>query len=398
LSDPFIALLNPAIVLVFSAAFVTLWLYQRQRPYLLLLAAGYALSAGGFLLQQFTLPVGFGLSKLASNGCFALGTVLISVAIIVRHGMKVPYVALGLLAGGGLGAFSWFMFVEPDLTWRIFAMHFALGGICLLVAAALRALRHKTLADQVLLLLALVSGLNFFARPILVVWLHGPFESYAGFYESLFWTTAILSHAVLSLLIALSLITLAVLDVIRDLKTESHLDPLSGLLNRRGFEARAAALLNLCATAKLPVSLVVADLDHFKRFNDQLGHAAGDRVIVEFATRLKTAAGARGVAGRLGGEEFAILLPLTDIAAARTLAEAVRAVFAAGTIEGVPNDIQTTASFGVAARSGDEAFAALFARADEALYRAKKSGRDGVRISYERQAEALLPAALPLPA
>jgi diguanylate cyclase (GGDEF)-like protein len=262
----------------------------------------------------------------------------------------------------------------------------------------LRALRHKTLADQVLLLLALVSGLNFFARPILVVWLHGPFESYAGFYESLFWTTAILSHAVLSLLIALSLITLAVLDVIRDLKTESHLDPLSGLLNRRGFEARAAALLNLCATAKLPVSLVVADLDHFKRFNDQLGHAAGDRVIVEFATRLKTAAGARGVAGRLGGEEFAILLPLTDIAAARTLAEAVRAVFAAGTIEGVPNDIQTTASFGVAARSGDEAFAALFARADEALYRAKKSGRDGVRISYERQAEALLPAALPLPA
>ena len=233
------------------------------------------------------------------------------------------------------------MFVDPDLTWRIFAMHFALGGICLLVAAELRALLYKSLADRLLLLLALLSGLNFFARPIVVVWIHGPFESYAGFYESLFWTTAILSHAVLSLLIALSLITLAVLDVIHDLKAETHLDPLSGLLNRRGFEARAATLLNLCAAARMPVSLVVADLDHFKRLNDKLGHAAGDRVIVEFAARLKTAAGARGVAGRLGGEEFAILLPLTDIAAARTLAEAVRAIFAADAIEGVPSDIRS---------------------------------------------------------
>ena len=101
-------------------------------------------------------------------------------------------------------------------------------------------------------------------------------------------------------------------------------------------------LLDQCAKSKLPVSLVIADLDRFKALNDRHGHAAGDRVIVEFAARLRTAAGARGVAGRLGGEEFAVVLPLADPAAARLLAEAVRAIFSAESIAGLPADVRVT--------------------------------------------------------
>jgi len=159
------------------------------------------------------------------------------------------------------------------------------------------------------------------------------------------------------------------------------------LLNRRGFEVKAAMLLEQCAKGKLPVALVIADLDRFKTLNDRYGHAAGDRVIVEFSGLLKTAAGARGVAGRLGGEEFAVVLPLADPAAARLLAEAVRALFAAEPIQGLPTDVRVTASFGVAARCGEEGLGSLMRRADEALYHAKTHGRDSVRVSYERTPE-----------
>ena len=117
---------------------------------------------------------------------------------------------------------------------------------------------------------------------------------------------------------------------------------------------------------------------------DRHGHAAGDRVIADFGARLATAAGLRGVAGRLGGEEFAVLLPLADLASARLFAEAVRTIFAAGSIDGLPPAARVTSSFGVAARTGEEGLSPLLARADAALYQAKRNGRDSVRVSYER--------------
>ncbi|TPK71692.1 GGDEF domain-containing protein [Mesorhizobium sp. B2-4-15] len=386
-----IALLNPTIALALGAAFLVLWTYQRHRPYLAVLAFSYCVSAPGFLFQYFTLPIGMALTKLVSNICFTIAGCCLSGAIVARYGRKVPYLGIGMLAGGGLASFCWFLFVEPDLTWRILAMNFALGGISLLVGAELRPVRNNGPTEKILFVLSLLSGLNFFVRTLIVVIAHGPFTTYDGFYDSSYWTTALLSHALLSLLIALCLFTAAALDVMKALKAETHTDPLSGLLNRRGFEERAALLLDRCAAAKFPVALVLADLDHFKALNDMHGHAAGDRVIADFADKLRSAAGARGVAGRIGGEEFAVLLPLSDLAAARLLAEAVRTLYSAGRIDGLPAGIKVTASFGVAARTGDEALGPLMRRADEALYKAKKTGRDSVRLSYERPETVFMP-------
>ncbi|TPM35258.1 GGDEF domain-containing protein [Mesorhizobium sp. B2-3-3] len=386
-----IALLNPTIALALGAAFLVLWTYQRHRPYLAVLAFSYCVSAPGFLFQYFTLPIGMALTKLVSNICFTIAGCCLSGAIVARYGRKVPYLGIGMLAGGGLASFCWFLFVEPDLTWRILAMNFALGGISLLVGAELRPVRNNGPTEKILFVLSLLSGLNFFVRTLIVVIAHGPFTTYDGFYDSSYWTTALLSHALLSLLIALCLFTAAALDVMKALKAETHTDPLSGLLNRRGFEERAALLLDRCAAAKFPVALVLADLDHFKALNDMHGHAAGDRVIADFADKLRSAAGARGVAGRIGGEEFAVLLPLSDLAAARLLAEAVRTLYSAGRVDGLPAGIKVTASFGVAARTGDEALGPLMRRADEALYKAKKTGRDSVRLSYERPETVFMP-------
>ncbi|MBZ9717245.1 GGDEF domain-containing protein [Mesorhizobium sp. M7A.F.Ca.CA.001.09.2.1] len=389
-----IALLNPTIALALGAAFLVLWSYQRHRPYLAVLALSYSLSAVGFLLQYFTLPIGMPLTKLVSNICFSIAGCCLAGAIVHRYGRKVPYVGIGALACGGLASFCWFLFIAPDLTWRILAMNFAFGGISLLVAAELRPVRNSGPTEKILFVLSLLSGVNFFVRTLVVVIAHGPFTSYDGFYGSSYWTTALLSHALLSLLIALCLFSAAALDVLKALKTETFTDPLSGLLNRRGFEERGMLLLRHCASARFPVALVLADLDHFKALNDVHGHGAGDRVIADFAAKLRSAAGARGVAGRIGGEEFAVLLPLSDLAAARLFAEAVRTVYSAGHVDGLPQGTKVTASFGVAARSGDEALEPLMRRADDALYKAKKNGRDSVRLSYERPETAFLPEPL----
>ncbi|RUW91106.1 GGDEF domain-containing protein [Mesorhizobium sp. M7A.F.Ca.US.010.02.1.1] len=389
-----IALLNPTIALALGAAFLVLWSYQRHRPYLAVLAISYSLSAAGFLLQYFTLPIGMPLTKLTSNICFTIAACCLSSAIIHRYGRKVPSVGIAVLAGGGLASLCWFLFVAPDLTWRILAMNFAFGGISLLVAAELRPVRNNGPTEKILFVLSLLSGVNFFVRTLAVVIAHGPFASYDGFYGSSYWTTALLSHALLSLLIALCLFSAAALDVLKALKTETYTDPLSGLLNRRGFAERGMRLLQHCASARFPVALVLADLDHFKALNDVHGHGAGDRVIADFAAKLRSAAGARGVAGRIGGEEFAVLLPLSDLAAARLFAEAVRTVYSAGHVDGLPQGTKVTASFGVAARSGGEALEPLMRRADDALYKAKKNGRDSVRLSYERPETAFLPEPL----
>ena len=384
-TSPFIALLNPSITLILSAAFIVLWLNQRDRPYLAVLALGYSASAVGFLLQHFTLSVGFVATRLISTASFTLGASCIAGAVVWRYGRRVPFAALGILGSGGLVAFWWFMFVEPNLTYRILAINFAFGGMSLVVAAELRAVPDKGPADKILLALALLSGLNFFARTLVALAIHGPYVTYEGFHDSLYWTTSMLSHAVLSLLIALSLITVAVLDIFKSLKSESHTDLLSGLLNRRGFEKAASEALELSAGHGVPLALVLADLDHFKTINDTYGHAVGDKVIAAFARHLLAVGGKGAIVGRIGGEEFAVILPAADLTAARLFADGVRASFSQDDIAGLPSDAtRITASFGVAASAGSENLSVLLQRADDALYQAKKYGRDSVRLSYQR--------------
>jgi diguanylate cyclase (GGDEF)-like protein len=377
----YIALLNPAIALVLATAFFALWLNQRRHRHVAVLALGYAACAGGFLLQYFTLPVGFNATKLASNVLFFTTMLCIAGAVVSRCGRPVPILAFGALAAGGLGAFCWFMFVDPNLTWRLYSINFGLGGISLVAAAELRAIPNKTAIHKTLLGLSLLAGLNFFVRTLLVIYVDGPYDTYEGFYKSVYWTTVLLTHAILSIAIALTLIGSIALDLIAELRSESETDQLSGLLNRRGFTERASKMLADAERHGLPVSLVISDLDHFKQVNDNLGHVAGDLVIAAFAGFLRRHAPAHHAAGRIGGEEFAIVLPSADLTAARLFAEGARAAFAMLAVEGLPESRRFTASFGVAELTQGESIAELLARADAALYVAKREGRNCVRVA-----------------
>lgn len=377
----YIALLNPSIALVLASAFVLLWLYQRPQTDLLILAAGYAAVAAGFLLQYFPLPIGVPPTRVLSNLLFLAGASTVAAGIIHRYERQVPIVAFAVLAGGGLLGFCWFMFVQPSLTWRILAVNFALGGVSLVAAAELRAVPNKTVLDRILLALALIAGLNFFVRTLAIIAVHGPYETYVGFRQSIYWTTVMLSHALLSIVMALCLIASSALRLIEDLQIEAQTDPLSGLLNRRGFEGRATKVLAQNEHRQLPAALVLCDLDHFKVVNDTYGHATGDQVIAAFAEHLRQTAPDSSVLGRIGGEEFAVLLPATGVMAARLFAEGMRVSLAGVAIDGLPDHLRISASFGVAVQDAGEPLSSVMSRADDALYQAKRSGRDRVRLS-----------------
>lgn len=156
-------------------------------------------------------------------------------------------------------------------------------------------------------------------------------------------------------------------------------DQLTGLANRRRFNEFFERELNRRQRQATPLSLLLFDLDHFKRINDQYGHEVGDLVLGEVARLTGGAIRRTDLAARWGGEEFVVLLPDTDREAARQLAEKLRATIAA---HDFPRVGKLTVSFGVtsllAEESGDKG---LFKRADQALYQAKAGGRNRVEVA-----------------
>ena len=132
------------------------------------------------------------------------------------------------------------------------------------------------------------------------------------------------------------------------------------------------------------MALIVLDIDFFKGINDAHGHPAGDAVICEVVNRMRSAAPAQAEIGRVGGEEFAILLPAMTLAQAEQLAESVRGAIGNEPFDCLPSRI-VTASFGVSDAAPHDAFGVTYARADEALYEAKRAGRNQVCAARTRR-------------
>lgn len=163
-------------------------------------------------------------------------------------------------------------------------------------------------------------------------------------------------------------------------RRQAATDGLTGLPNRRAVEETLAHLLAQAHRSITPLSVVILDLDHFKRINDTLGHAAGDAALASVGRLLRRAPRASDVAGRWGGEEFVLLLPDTDAAGAHTAAEGLRA--AVGELGAGDGGPRLTASMGIASypeHAGDAE--SLLRFADDALYAAKDAGRDRVAVS-----------------
>lgn len=190
------------------------------------------------------------------------------------------------------------------------------------------------------------------------------------------------AYLVAGTLFNLTFITLLTLRLVRRLRHLSQHDALTGLLNRRALMDALEREWQRLRRHGQPFAVLMLDLDHFKRVNDSLGHAAGDLVLTEAARRLAASARASDVVARAGGEEFMVLLPGADTKGATRAAERLLARLREQPVDLPARSLPVTASAGVAlALASDTGVAAVLARADAALYRAKEAGRDRVVLA-----------------
>jgi diguanylate cyclase (GGDEF)-like protein len=197
------------------------------------------------------------------------------------------------------------------------------------------------------------------------------------------WLTVVSAEALLfTISIAFVLVAMAKERSELRQRNAACVDPLTGLSNRRGFLQSAEELVYLQIRRGRPVAVFLLDLDHFKSVNDRFGHAMGDRVLQLFAGVASSSLRSSDLIGRLGGEEFAVLLADADRDNAYIVAERVRAAFeaAAHSVDG--QQLCATLSVGIAIiQSARDNLAKLLTQADKALYRAKAAGRNRVELA-----------------
>ena len=178
------------------------------------------------------------------------------------------------------------------------------------------------------------------------------------------------------------------LNRVASVAEQAMLDPLTGTANRRGFERALEVELERSARRGHPCALVIVDLDDFKLVNDRYGHAVGDEVLVMLAERLRDSVRSADTVARLGGEEFALLLPETGLTGALAVAERARSAFAASSRRLKSGEwLTVTASFGAADFPASPDRSSLMRDADQALYSAKRLGKNRV-VQATRAVEA----------
>lgn len=161
-------------------------------------------------------------------------------------------------------------------------------------------------------------------------------------------------------------------------------DALTGVANRRSLEKIYIEHIQEVEQKNKSLSIIVFDLDHFKSINDRFGHGFGDEVLIAATKACEKVLREKDTVGRIGGEEFMILLPITSIQQAKEVAERVRIEIENLKFESSKNkEVRVTTSLGVAEYRKDEEFSRLIARADKALYAAKDAGRNQTVLTEE---------------
>lgn len=393
-AEAYFQFLNPLTFLLFAAGLFSTHVVKPS-PSALVLAQAYLVGAAAFAVDilNTAFPPFFGV--IPTTSLYALCAVLISGGLCLRYNGRAPWRALAAVAVVHMAIYSychlalenhWIRSIEANVGCAVI---FAIGVFCI-------PFRQRRMIDRVIVALFALNVVQCLLRPAIVVWLSGGELSQETYSASIFLVTMQFVAGVFAIMTGMALLVAYSTEIIEELHERSMRDPLSGLLNRRGFEDEAAALLENADRFGAPVGVIIADIDCFKQINDSNGHAFGDIVIAELGAVIATYAVDGRVAGRIGGEEFAILLPGETGAEARELAEAIRRDVQSISVDSAAGSTAFTASFGAAERRNWEDLRIALTKADEALYLAKARGRNcvmgeaDVGVEKLKQAQDLL--------
>lgn len=381
-------LLNPLIFSLFSAAFLCASFVSPKARAAVWLSASYALGAAAFTIDFFrnSMPVVVG--AMTSNLLYTATSSAAVIGFCLRYRKAAPIAPL--LCAGGLGfALYLYLFLAFDgMAARTIGIN-VVNGVILTIGVVAIARHVARPIDRLIFVLIIVLAAQCFLRPLLLYAFDAAPKAIETYTQSVFFLTLHLVVGVIGIALAVTLLIAFAMETIEDLARRSTTDLLTGILNRRGFEEAAEAKLAEADAAGAGVAVILSDIDSFKAVNDTYGHGFGDQVIAGAGALFRGFSHGGRIAGRLGGEEFALLLPGVRLDDARNIAEAIRRKFAATEfrIDGAP--ITFTASFGVALRAPHEPLFDALARADEALYLAKDRGRNRVLSETDVQTSNL---------
>lgn len=318
----------------------------------------------GDLPELITIPL--------ANALLFAGFALDAAALWEQAGRRVWRAYLLPALGAAIGVYSGAWLLQVPVGGRIAIASAAAGFFFLAGAAALgRGWRHGTLLRRYVVLLMLALSVAVLGRGLLSL-LPGWGDPVA--------VQAIGMGAVYLMMLgnAFGYLLLAREQEQGELARLEVVDPLTDVPNRRGFYTALAPWLALARRPGLPTALVILNLDQFKRVNDSYGHSAGDLVLKAMVDVCKKQLRDSDQMGRLGGAEFALLLPRTSLEDASMVAERVRNAVAAQPVKAEKAIINMTASLGVTTIRAEDSTVSLFKRADEALQAAKQAGRNRV--------------------
>jgi diguanylate cyclase (GGDEF)-like protein len=310
---------------------------------------------------------------------YASGATLGLFVLLLPHPESVDDSGVAAVAIAAYPAAALMLLLRP-MSWRFLYGAVALG--IALITAAVEFSGELSGAYAFYYLWATIFAAYFFSRPVLGGYLlliavaYGGVIAFEGQVEAwgTGWTLTIGSLVVVAVLVRL--LRERVDRLLAQLSRAADTDALTGLLNRRGFNRCLREELRRAGRSGQPLALVVADLDRFKALNDEFGHPAGDDALRQVSALLGAAKRASDTMARIGGEEFALVLPYTDRAGAEAMAERIRETIRS---QFAAQGIALTCSFGIAVFPDDgHTQDHLMRAADAALYGAKELGRDRI--------------------
>ncbi|MDO8533400.1 MAG: diguanylate cyclase [Xanthobacteraceae bacterium] len=343
---------------------------------------GVAYLIGGLSVALFSVQDSLSdpLSVAIANALLFVACGVIWSGARLFHGREVlPYAMFA-------GALVWlFCMMVPGFaaspTARIIVSSLTISTYTLLTAFELWCGRKEPLVSRWPAMIVLFLHTVVFLTPIPIIVLLPPDHRYSAFLSGWF---AIFALETLLYAIATAFIILAMAKerTERIHKTAATIDPLTSIFNRRALLDAGRRILRRQVWDNQPVGVLMFDLDFFKKINDRFGHATGDRALQLFAETASANLRATDIIGRLGGEEFAAVLPASNLAAAAVAAERVRSAFETAAVEIDGHPVKGTVSIGAAAAiNPDSDIDDLLALADKALYAAKKGGRNRVVLA-----------------
>ncbi|MRN67499.1 GGDEF domain-containing protein [Brucella sp. 10RB9213] len=367
----------PLVILLFAATMLGVWMLDTKRKHLLLFGLSFVGFGLGFLAPVSQLSDSLAITTPIATLFHIAGALTFCEAVMVRMGKHFSRLVGGTLAAVVFGVVIAFICFDGRYAFIAPTVNMGLGLLTAALCVQARALARGSWIERLLVGALAVFSAHFIVQAVLAFFFVGDAAAPSELVHSRYWLGLMVAVSLVGVLVGLLILVVATADVVNELQRERDSDPLTGLLNRRGLERQAD--LRLHTPQCLSYGVIIADIDHFKAINDAYGHPVGDQVLVEFARILSSASKDHAIVGRVGGEEFVLLVSGTA-EECEALGNRLCGLVARHAFSKLPAGQKVTSSFGIAMVRSGETLWETAARADLALMRVKNLGRNRVAV------------------